>query len=33
VDSPVAGAGAPINFLHSGGGVGEQKFYRVAVNP
>jgi hypothetical protein len=33
VGSSVAGAGAPINFLHSGGGVGEQKFYRVAVNP
>ena len=33
VGSPVAGAGVPINLLHSGGGVGEQRFYRLAVNP
>ena len=33
VGSSVVGSGVPINFLHSGGGVGGQKFYRVAVNP
>lgn len=33
VGSSVAGVGAPINFTHSGGAAGQQRFYRVAVNP
>jgi hypothetical protein len=33
VGSSVAGAGVPINFTHSGGGAGQQRFYRVAVSP
>jgi hypothetical protein len=33
VGSRAAGAGVPINFAHSGGGAGQQRFYRVAVNP
>jgi hypothetical protein len=33
VGAPVAGAGAPINFSHSGGATATRRFYRVLVSP
>jgi len=33
VDSAIAGANAPINFIHSGGATAVERFYRVLVSP
>jgi hypothetical protein len=33
IGAPVAGADAPIEFIHSGGAPAERRFYRVSVSP